>query len=148
MGLKIIAQLHKNTAITAQKKELQETGLNLPLSPLNSKQSIVVSGKFQREECYASQCQCVDPNTGLPSSPSTFPGGSHWCDEAGYPRDMTVCKAQSLLVCDGEGSFQPTQCNAQFCFCVYLDTGDVMEDTESIFYPGENWSSFLVRCKV
>ena len=79
----------------------------------------------------------MEPDYGIPvDNTPTFREDSHWCDENGKPRDMTICKAQHLLVCDNEGRFQPTQCNAQFCFCVYLDSGDVMEDTESIFYPG------------
>ena len=86
---------------------------------------------------------CVDPVTSTATDSADFRPGSHWCDESGNSREITICKAQEDLLCDRDGNFETVQCNAEFCFCVYLDTGDVMENTESIIYPGEMFSLFL-----
>ncbi|KAL5264513.1 hypothetical protein ACHWQZ_G005564 [Mnemiopsis leidyi] len=92
-------------------------------------------GNYEREQCRGVDCQCSDPFTGEPTNDIKFRPGSHWCDDSGSPRPITLCKAQDLLECDSEGNFEPAQCNTKFCFCVYFDTGNVREDTESIFYP-------------
>ena len=95
------------------------------------------AGNYAREQCRGTECQCTDPHTGETTNDSKFRPGSHWCDDSGAPRPITLCKSQSLLECDSEGNFAQAQCNTQICFCVYIDTGSVRENTESIFFPGQ-----------
>ena len=95
------------------------------------------TGLFVPKQCRSGSCYCVDQITGERGSSPSTPDIEFTCSVLGELILLTTCRRQSQLKCGGDGSFAPDQFLEKVYFCVFTDSGAVVEERKSVMKPEE-----------
>ena len=90
------------------------------------------TGLFLAKQCHKGVCYCVEVDSGVLGGRPDRPETEFYCLDSGELVVLTLCRKQGVLECTTDGQFAPEQFVKDIYFCVFSDSGEVIEDTKSI----------------
>ena len=107
------------------------------------------TGAFLPKQCRADSCYCVNEATGATGDIPLSPDSDFTCTPEGKLILLTPCRKQQRLKCAADGAFAPDQFQDNVYFCVFADSGEILEESKSLVKPRGcyNVSDKRTRCQ-
>ena len=89
------------------------------------------TGLFLPKQCLQGSCYCVEVNSGVLGGRPESPDVEFYCEDSGELVVLTPCRKQDMLECGESGEFAARQVVQGVYFCVYSDSGEIVQDSKS-----------------